>query len=187
MCHPIWLLSRKYGTVWYHPASSKLWYLTAFPFVNFQEKMTGTSFALCACEASFVRLAVCLALSARFASTNIHHPTRTRFKKRARVRKSNPNIARSSTRHKSHSPRSLEAPTSGGCATSAERRDTLPTRAQKQQRAVALTVTGQTGVYHRSDRCWPGQPHFKQTRQGSHLLQEQVSEASVQKKLQGMV
>jgi hypothetical protein len=21
MCHPIWLLSRKYGTVWYHPVS----------------------------------------------------------------------------------------------------------------------------------------------------------------------
>jgi hypothetical protein len=38
-------------------------------FVNFQEKLTGTSFALCACEASFVRLAVCLALSALFAST----------------------------------------------------------------------------------------------------------------------
>jgi hypothetical protein len=43
MCHPIWLLSRKYGTVWYHPASSKLWYLTALSFVNFQEKLTGTS------------------------------------------------------------------------------------------------------------------------------------------------
>jgi hypothetical protein len=69
MCHPIWLLSRKYGTVRYHPASSKLWYLTAWSFVNFQEKLTGTSFALCACEASFVRLAVCLALSAPFAST----------------------------------------------------------------------------------------------------------------------
>jgi hypothetical protein len=38
-------------------------------FVNFQEKLTGTSFALCACEASFVRLAVCLALGALFAST----------------------------------------------------------------------------------------------------------------------
>jgi hypothetical protein len=43
MCHLIWLLSRKYGTVWYHPASSKLWYLTALSFVNFQEKLTGTS------------------------------------------------------------------------------------------------------------------------------------------------
>jgi hypothetical protein len=90
-------------------------------------------------------------------------------------------------KHKSHSPRSLEAPTSGGCATSAGRRDTLLTRAQKQQRAVALIVTGQTGVCHRSDRCWPGQSHFKQTRQGSHLLQEQDSKASVEKKLQGMV
>jgi hypothetical protein len=69
MCHLIWLLSRKYGTVWYHPASSKPWYLTALSFVNFQENLTGTSFSLCACEASFVRLAVCLALSALFAST----------------------------------------------------------------------------------------------------------------------
>jgi hypothetical protein len=43
MCHTIWLLSRKYGTVWYYPASSKLWYLTALSFVNFQEKLTGTS------------------------------------------------------------------------------------------------------------------------------------------------
>jgi hypothetical protein len=58
MCHLAWLFSRKYGIVWYHPASSKLWYLTALSFVNFQEKLTGTSFALCACEASFVRLAV---------------------------------------------------------------------------------------------------------------------------------
>jgi hypothetical protein len=39
MCHLIWLFSRKYGTVWYHPASSKLWYLTALSFVNFQEKI----------------------------------------------------------------------------------------------------------------------------------------------------
>jgi hypothetical protein len=43
MCHLVWLLSRKYGTVWYHPASSKLWYLTTLSFVNFQEKLTGTS------------------------------------------------------------------------------------------------------------------------------------------------
>jgi hypothetical protein len=43
MCHLIWLLSRKYGTVWYHPASFKLWYLTLLSFVNFQEKLTGTS------------------------------------------------------------------------------------------------------------------------------------------------
>jgi hypothetical protein len=71
MCHPAWLLGRKYGTVWYHPASYKLWYLTALSFVNFQEKLTGTSFALSVCEASFVRLAVCLALSALFAPTLI--------------------------------------------------------------------------------------------------------------------
>jgi hypothetical protein len=29
--------SHKYGTVWYHPASSKLWHLTALPFVNFRK------------------------------------------------------------------------------------------------------------------------------------------------------
>jgi hypothetical protein len=82
MCHLIWLRSRKYGTVWYHPASSKLWYLTALSFVNFQEKLTGTSFALCACEASFVRLAVCLALSALFASTG-----RSKERKKKETRK----------------------------------------------------------------------------------------------------
>jgi hypothetical protein len=37
-CRLAWLLSRKYGTAWYHPVSSKLWYLTVLPFVNFQEK-----------------------------------------------------------------------------------------------------------------------------------------------------
>jgi hypothetical protein len=31
-CHLTWLSSRKYGTVWYHPASSKLWNLTTFVF-----------------------------------------------------------------------------------------------------------------------------------------------------------
>jgi hypothetical protein len=86
-----------------------------------------------------------------------------KIQKRARLGKSSPNIAQSSTRHKSHSPRSLEAPTSGGCAASAEKRDTFPTRAQMQQWAVALTVTGQTGASHRSDRCRLGQPHLKQT------------------------
>jgi hypothetical protein len=35
----------------------------------------------------------------------------------------------------------------------------------------------------RSDRCRPGQPHLKQTRQGRPLLQEQGSEASMEKKL----
>jgi hypothetical protein len=29
--------SHKYGTVWYHPASSKLWYLTVLSFVNFRK------------------------------------------------------------------------------------------------------------------------------------------------------
>jgi hypothetical protein len=69
MCHPIWLPSRKYGTVWYHPASSKLWYLTTLSFVNFQGKLTGTSCDSLRVWSQLVRLAVCLALGARFAST----------------------------------------------------------------------------------------------------------------------
>jgi hypothetical protein len=48
--------SRKYGTVWYHPANSKLWNLTTLSFVNFQGKLTGTSCDLFACEASFFGL-----------------------------------------------------------------------------------------------------------------------------------
>jgi hypothetical protein len=87
---------------------------------------------------------------------NIQWPTRTRFNKRARLRKSSPNIAWPSTRHKNHSPRSLEVPTSGECATSVERRVTLPAHAQVWRWAVTLTVTGQTGAFHRSDRCRPG-------------------------------
>jgi hypothetical protein len=31
--------SRKYGTFWYHPASSKLWNLTTLSFVNFQKNL----------------------------------------------------------------------------------------------------------------------------------------------------
>jgi hypothetical protein len=69
MCHLVWLLGRKYGTVWYHPASSKLWYLTSSSFVNFQEKLTGTSSLLFARAKPAFRLAVCLALGALFAST----------------------------------------------------------------------------------------------------------------------
>jgi hypothetical protein len=70
MCHLVWLLSRKYGTVWYHPASSKLWYLTSLSFVNFQEKLTGTSSLLFARAKPAFRLAVCLTLGVLFASTN---------------------------------------------------------------------------------------------------------------------
>jgi hypothetical protein len=70
MCHLVWLLGRKYGTVWYHPASSKLWYLTSVSFVNFQEKLTGTSSLLFARAKPAFRLAVCLALGALFASTD---------------------------------------------------------------------------------------------------------------------
>jgi hypothetical protein len=36
-----WLHSRKYGTVWYHPASSRF-YLTIFILCQFQGKLTGT-------------------------------------------------------------------------------------------------------------------------------------------------
>jgi hypothetical protein len=69
MRHLVWLFSRKYGTVWYHPASSKLWYLTILSFVNFQEKLTGTSSLLFARAKPAFRLAVWLALGALFAST----------------------------------------------------------------------------------------------------------------------
>jgi hypothetical protein len=121
---------------------------------------------------------------------NIQRPTRTRFKKRARLGTKGPNIAQPSWRHKNQSPRSLEAQTSGECATSADRRVTLPIIAQVQQWAVALTVNGQTSACHRSDRsdrCRPGLPPLKQTSQTRYLLQEQGLEASTNKKLQGMV
>jgi hypothetical protein len=51
-----WLSSGKYGTVWYHLASSKLWYLTTLSFVNFQGKLSGTLWNLLACEASLFGL-----------------------------------------------------------------------------------------------------------------------------------
>jgi hypothetical protein len=51
-----WLYSRKYGTVCYHPASSKVWNLTTLSFVNFQGKLIGTSWNLFACEASLFGL-----------------------------------------------------------------------------------------------------------------------------------
>jgi hypothetical protein len=41
ICHSNWLYSRKYGTVWYHPASSRF-YLTVFILSQFQGKLTGT-------------------------------------------------------------------------------------------------------------------------------------------------
>jgi hypothetical protein len=39
--HSNWLYSRKYRTVWYHPASSRF-YLTVLILCKFQEKLTGT-------------------------------------------------------------------------------------------------------------------------------------------------
>jgi hypothetical protein len=41
ICHSNWLYSRKYGTVWYPPASSRF-YLTVFILCQFQGKLTGT-------------------------------------------------------------------------------------------------------------------------------------------------
>jgi hypothetical protein len=41
ICRSNWLHSRKYGTVWYHPASYKF-YLTIFILCQFQGKLTGT-------------------------------------------------------------------------------------------------------------------------------------------------
>jgi hypothetical protein len=40
ICHSNWLHSRKYGTVWYHPASSRF-YLIVFILCQFQGKLTG--------------------------------------------------------------------------------------------------------------------------------------------------
>jgi hypothetical protein len=41
ICRSNWLYSRKYGTVWYHPASSRF-YLIVFILCQFREKLTGT-------------------------------------------------------------------------------------------------------------------------------------------------
>jgi hypothetical protein len=41
ICRSNWLYSRKYGNVWYHPASSSF-YLTVFILCQFQGKLTGT-------------------------------------------------------------------------------------------------------------------------------------------------
>jgi hypothetical protein len=41
ICRSNWLYSCKYGTVWYHPASSRF-YLTFFILCQFQGKLTGT-------------------------------------------------------------------------------------------------------------------------------------------------
>jgi hypothetical protein len=41
ICRSNWLHSRKYGIVWYHPASSRF-YLTIFILCQFQWKLTGT-------------------------------------------------------------------------------------------------------------------------------------------------
>jgi hypothetical protein len=54
ICHLGWFLGRKYGTVWYHLASS-MFYLILFILCQFQGKLTGTlpdSNARVSCEAS---------------------------------------------------------------------------------------------------------------------------------------
>jgi hypothetical protein len=61
--------SRKYGTVWYHPASSKLWHLTMLPFVNFR-KIDSHALESSRVLSQLIRLAVCLAQGADFASTH---------------------------------------------------------------------------------------------------------------------
>jgi hypothetical protein len=60
--------SRKYETVWYHPTSSKLWHLTTLLFVNFR-KIDWHALESARVLSQLVRLAVCLARGADFAST----------------------------------------------------------------------------------------------------------------------
>jgi hypothetical protein len=72
ICHSKWLHNRKYGTVWYHPASSRF-YLTIFILCQFPGKLTGTlpnSDARATCVKLVIRLAVCLAWGADFMSTH---------------------------------------------------------------------------------------------------------------------
>jgi hypothetical protein len=79
MCHLMWPFSRKYGTVWYHPASSNPWYLTALSFVNFQEKLTGTSSTLSA--RAKPACSACCVFGARcpFCVNTLDHPFRKSF------------------------------------------------------------------------------------------------------------
>jgi hypothetical protein len=59
--------SRKYGTVWYHPTSFKLWHLTTLPFVNFR-KIHWHPLQSARALSQLVRLVVCLMRGADFAS-----------------------------------------------------------------------------------------------------------------------
>jgi hypothetical protein len=61
--------SCKYGTVWYYPASSKLWYLTMLLFVNFR-KIDWHALESACVLSQLVQLAVCLAQGANFAPTD---------------------------------------------------------------------------------------------------------------------
>jgi hypothetical protein len=61
--------SRNYGTVWYHPASSKIWHLTMLPFVNFK-KIDWHALESARVLSKLVRLAVCLAQGVDFALTH---------------------------------------------------------------------------------------------------------------------
>jgi hypothetical protein len=64
-----WLWGRKYGTVWYHPASSRF-YLTVFILCQFQGKLTGTLQIQQHVLSQLVQLAVWLVWGADFTSTD---------------------------------------------------------------------------------------------------------------------
>jgi hypothetical protein len=59
ICRFDWLRSRKYGTVWYHLASSRF-YLTFFILCQFQGKLTGTLRIRPRVLSQLFRLAACL-------------------------------------------------------------------------------------------------------------------------------
>jgi hypothetical protein len=63
ICRFDWLCSRKYGTIWYHPTSSRF-YLTIFILCQFQGKLTVTLRIRQRVLSQLVRLAVCLAWDA---------------------------------------------------------------------------------------------------------------------------
>jgi hypothetical protein len=77
ICHSDWLYSRKYGTVWYHPTSSRF-YLTFFlSFVSFRENWLARFRILTLGPrvlSQLIWLAMCLAWGADCTSTSPLHP-----------------------------------------------------------------------------------------------------------------
>jgi hypothetical protein len=65
-----WLCIRKYGTVWYHPASSRF-YLTIFILCQFQGNWLARFRIRPRVLSQLIRLAVCLAWGAEFTSTSL--------------------------------------------------------------------------------------------------------------------